>query len=144
MLASFDPAVPDATPRPTYFAYALYERAFAHRMIEASSTDPRVKVYASRFAGGEPGLIVVNEISEPITLRVDLGAAGAKGTALGWVLDGADLNAKQVRWNGVTGPEGGGGPFPIDAIAPYGASFDATTPAVLNLPAHCAAGIVFH
>jgi hypothetical protein len=142
MLAFADRAVPDSTPRPTYFAYALYERAFAHRMIEASSSEPRVKVYASRFAGGEPGLIVVNEQSEPVTINVDVGNLTLKGKALGWVLDGSDLNAKQVRWNGVPGPEGGGGPFPIDGLAPYLASFDPSAGVQLNLPASCAAGIV--
>jgi hypothetical protein len=144
MLAAGDGAVPESTPRPTFFAYALYERAFGYRMIDASSSEPRAKVYASRFAGGEIGLIVVNESSEPITIDVDVGDVGLKGTAVGWVLDGRDLNAKQVRWNGVTGPEGGGGPFPIDDAAPYVASFDPSTGAKLNLPANCAAGIVLY
>jgi hypothetical protein len=143
MLASGDPTVPESTPRPTFYAYAIYDHAFAHRMIDASSSEPRVKVVASRFAGGEPGLVVVNELSEPVTLRIDLGAPGARGTALGWVLDGPDLNAKQVRWNGVPGPEGGGGPFPIDSIPPYAASFEGAA-ATLSLPPHAAAGIVLY
>jgi hypothetical protein len=144
MLASSDSAVPDSTPRPTFFAYALYERAFGYRMIDATSTEPRLKVYASRFGGGEVGLVVVNEQSEPITASIDLKGMGLKGTAIGWVLDGANLNAKQVRWNGVAGPEGGGGPFPIDGLAPYAAHFDGGGIAKLNLPANCAAGIVLY
>jgi len=144
MLATGDRAVPESTPRPTYYAFALYERAFAHRMVGVSSSEPNVKVYASRFAGGEPGLVVVNEQSAPVTLHVDLGPGAWKGTAVGWVLDGTDLNAKQVRWNGVAGPEGGGGPFPVDAAPPFVASFDASAGAVLNLPANCAAGIVLY
>jgi hypothetical protein len=144
MLAWGDSAVPDSTPRPTFFAYALYERAFGHRMIDAASTEPRLKVYASRFGGGEVGLIVVNEQNEPVTLTTDLKGMGLKGTAVGWMLDGANLNAKQVRWNGVSGPEGGGGPFPIDNIAPYVARFDGSAVAKLNLPANCAAGIVLY
>jgi hypothetical protein len=144
MLATGDSAVPESTPRPTFFAYALYERAFAHRMIEASSSEPRVKVYASRFAGGEPGLVVVNEQTEPVTLHLELGGSALKGTAVGWVLDGTGLNAKQVRWNGVAGPEGGGGPFPIDQVPPYVASFDSHAGPTLALPPNCAAGIVLH
>ena len=88
-------------------------------------------------------MVVVNELAEPVTIRVDLGASGAKGTALGWVLDGADYSSKQVRWNGEPGHEGGGGPFPFDTIAPYAASFDPSA-ATLNLPPHSASGIVFH
>jgi hypothetical protein len=144
MLATADSAVPESTPRPTFFAYALYERAFGHRVIDATSTDPRLKVYASGFGGGEVGLIVVNEQSEPVTLTADLAGMGLKGTAVGWVLDGNNLNAKQVRWNGVAGPEGGGGPFPIDGVAPYTASFDGKAGLKLNLPANCAAGIVLY
>jgi len=144
MLAAADSAVPDSTPRPTFFAYALYERAFGYRMIDASSSEPRVKIYASRFAGREVGLVVVNEQSEPITITADLGGFGLNGTAVGWVLDGSDLNAKQVRWNGVAGPEGGGGPFPIDSAPPYTANFDGKAGATLNLPANCVAGIVLY
>jgi hypothetical protein len=144
MLATGDSAVPESTPRPTFFAYALYERAFGHRMIEASSSEPRVKVYASRFGGGEVGMVIINEQSEPITLSADVSGIGLKGTAVGWVLDGSNLNAKQVRWNGVAGPEGGGGPFPIDGAAPYLAHFDGNAGAKLNLPANCAAGIVLY
>jgi hypothetical protein len=144
MLATGDRTVLESTPRPTYFAFALYERAFAHRMVGVSSSEPRVKVYASRFAGGEPGLVVVNEQSAPVTLHVELGAGPWKGTAVGWVLDGNDLNAKQIRWNGVAGPEGGGGPFPVDGAPPYATNFDTSAGAVLNLPANCAAGIVLY
>ena len=50
----------------------------------------------------------------------------------------------RTRWNGVAGSEGGGGPFPIDGIAPYSAHFDANVGARLNLPANCAAGIVLY
>ncbi|HMJ50564.1 MAG TPA: hypothetical protein VK540_00755 [Polyangiaceae bacterium] len=144
MLASGDSAVPESTPRPSFFAYALYERAFGHRMIDASSSEPRLKVYASRFAGGQVGLVVVNEQSEPVTVNVDLSGLGLNGTAVAWVLDADDLNAKQVRWNGVAGPEGGGGPFPIDGLPPYVANFEGSAGAKLNLPANCATGIVLY
>jgi hypothetical protein len=87
---------------------------------------------------------VVNELAEPVTLRIDHAATAVQGTALGWVLDGRDLNGKQVRWNGVPGNEGGGGPFPIDAIAPYSAHFDARSPVELSIPPHSAAGIVLY
>jgi hypothetical protein len=144
MLSNGDASVPDGTPRPTYYAYALYQRAFGERMVEATSSDPSVKVYASRFAGGEPGVIVVNQGAKPVSVRVDLGARHARGTAIGWVLDGADANAKQVRWNGVPGPAGGGGPFPLEDIAPYMRAYDPAQAVTLDLPANSASGIVFY
>jgi hypothetical protein len=144
MLATGDSSVPEGTPRPTYYAYALYERAFGERMVEATSSDPNVKVYASRFAGGEPGVIVVNQGTKPVTARIDLGARRARGMAIGWILDGADANAKQVRWNGAPGPAGGGGPFPLDDAAPYMRAYDPARPAALDLPPNSASGIVFY
>jgi hypothetical protein len=143
-LAHGDSTVPDGTPRPTYYAYALYDRAFGDQMLAATSSDASVKIYASRFAGGEPGLVVVNQAARPVTVRVDFGPREAKGTAIAWVLDGADLNAKQVRWNGSAGPPGGGGPFPIESLAPYVHPYDPTRPATLELPATSASGIVFY
>src|SRR5258708_12279629 len=61
MLAAEGPSPPAATPRPTYYSYALYSRAFGDKMVAAESSDPTVKVYASRFAGGGVGLVIVNE-----------------------------------------------------------------------------------
>jgi hypothetical protein len=144
MLATEDPAVPDSTPRPTYYAYALYDHAFGERMVSATSSEAWVKVYASRFSGGEPGLIVVNQSNEPISVTIDLGSRKGQGTAVGWVLDGKEMNAKQVRWNGVAGPEGGGGPFPLDAIPPYLRKYDPAAPVTLNLPASSASGVVLY
>jgi hypothetical protein len=144
MLATSDSSVPDSTPRPTYYAYSLYDRAFGERMVEATSSVAWVKVYASKFATGEPGLIVVNQSNEPITLTIDLGPRKGQGTAVGWVLDGRELNVKQVRWNGVAGPEGGGGPFPLDEIPPYLRKYDPSAPVTLNLPANSASGIVLY
>jgi hypothetical protein len=144
MLATTDPSVPDSTPRPSYYAYALYDRAFGERMVEATSSEAWVKVYASRFAAGETGLIVVNQGNEPITVTIDLGARKGQGTAVGWVLDGREMNAKQVRWNGVPGPEGGGGPFPFDTIPPYLRKYDPSSPVALSLPANSASGVVLY
>jgi len=144
MLANDDGAVPEGTPRPSFYAYVLFERAFGDRMVDATTSDVNLKVYASKFAGGEPGLIIVNQGSGPVNVSIDFGARRARGTAVGWVFDGADLNAKQVRWNGTSGPAGGGGPFPIDAIAPYMRSYDPTQPVSLALPPHSASGIVLY
>jgi hypothetical protein len=143
MLATGDSSVPDSTPRPSYYAYALYERAFGNQMFEASSSDPRVKIYASAFSGGEPGLIVVNE-GGPITATIHIGGRQARGTAVAWILDGVEVNSTSVRWNGTTGPPGGGGPFPIENLSPYARKYDPAAPLALNLPAHSASGVVIY
>ena len=144
MLASGDNSVPDGTPRPSYYAYALYSRAFGDKMIAADSSDPAVKVYASRFSGGELGLIVVNEDDKNKDLVFDFKGFIAQGKLMGWVLSGPDLNEKQVSWNGEEGPIGGGGPFPLDTIAPYRAMFPTNKPLQLSLKANSVAGIVLY
>jgi hypothetical protein len=126
LLATQDPMVPDATPRPTYYTYALFHRAFGDTLLASSSSlAPRAKVIASRFSGGEIGLVVVNRGDSPVSLQLQIKGFTPGGTINGWVLTGASLDARQVSWNAVAGPAGGGGPFPIDPIAPYTARLDA-------------------
>lgn len=144
LLASGDPNVPDNTPRPSYYSFALCTRAFGDHLVDAQSSDPLVKVYASRFSGGEVGLIVVNEDTKARSLKVGLKGIKAQGKLMGWVLTGKDLNAYQVSWNGVDGPTGGGGPFPLDTIPAYTAKFKAKKALSLNVPAASAVGVVIY
>ncbi len=144
LLSTGDQDVPDGTPRPAYYAYVLYDRAFGDRMVESSSDDPKVKAYASTFEGGEVGLILVNEMDKPRTAKVEVSGLAAKGAFLGWVLTGKGVLEKQVSFNGVDGLEGGGGPFPVKDIPPYQGKFDPKKPLSLNIPAHSACGIVLY
>ena len=86
----------------------------------------------------------MNQGNEPITVTIDVGQRKGQGAAVGWVLDGTEMNTKRVRWNGVSGPEGGGGPFPFDSIPPYLRKYDPNSPVVLNLPANSASGVVLY
>jgi len=144
MLASSDNSTADGTPRPTYYSYALYNRAFGDKMIAADSSDPTVKVYASRFSGGELGLIIINENDRNQTLTFDLTGFTPQGKLMGWVLTGKGLNDTQVSWNGEPGPLGGGGPFPINGIPPYRATFKTDKPLQLPIQARSVVGIVLY
>jgi len=144
MLASSDPSAGDGTPRPAYYTYALYSRVFGDHLVSADSSDPTVKVYASRFSGGELGLVIVNENDKNKSVLFDLGGFKAQGKLMGWVLTGKDLNDPQVSWNGEAGPPGGGGPFPINSIAPYRASFKTDKPLQLAIPARSATGVILY
>jgi hypothetical protein len=144
MLASGDPSTPDGTPRPSYYAFALYDRAFGDEMVQADSSDPDVKVYASRFSGGELGLIIVNQSDSDKSPVFDFTGFTPQGRLMGWVLTGKDLNEKQVSWDGEAGPPGGGGPFPIDPIPPYRATFHADKPLELPIQADSVTGLVLY
>ncbi|HVZ79683.1 MAG TPA: hypothetical protein VHE12_02650 [bacterium] len=144
MLASGDNSTADGTPRPSYYAYALYSRAFGDHLVASESSSPTVKVYASRFAGGELGVVLINENDRNQSAYFDLTGFVPKGKLMGWILSGKDMNDKQVFWDGEPGPLGGGGPFPIDAIPPYRATFKNDRPLVLPVPARSAVGFILY
>jgi len=143
MLSTGDPAIPDGTPRPSYYAYALATRAFGDKLVAVDCSEPGMRVYASTFSSGEVGLVVVNENPAARTLALDV--PGSKpGRAMGWVLTGKGLNDKRVSWNGEWGPAGGGGPFPLNCISPYQTAFVAGKPVELNVPAFSATGVILY
>jgi hypothetical protein len=113
-------------------------------MIACDSSEATVKVYASRFSGGELGLVIVNENDEARTMNFDFTGFTPKGQLMGWVLTGKDMNGTQVSWNGSEGPTGGGGPFPIDTIPNYRAKFDPGKPLLLPIAAHSATGVIIY
>jgi hypothetical protein len=144
MLSSGDNSTPDATPRPSYYAYVLYDKVFGDKMVEAVSSDDGLKVYASRFAGGELGVVFVNQFERNKTAMFELAGFKPSGKFMGWVLTAKSLDERQVSWNGTPGPLGGGGPFPVNSIQPYRATFKTDKPLQVAIPARSATGIIFY
>jgi hypothetical protein len=139
MLASSDSSVPDNTPRPSYYAFAVWERAGGTTMVKSEGGDAKFKAWATRFPGGETGVILSNEAEEGAELTLE----GLQASSvLGWVVDGQSLNSAQVRFNGVPGPQGGGGPFPLEGIQPYAKSFAPGKPLKVSLPPRSLSGLV--
>lgn len=144
LLAKDDPSVPDGTPRPAYYAYVLYKDVFGDHLVESSSSDPQVKIYASRFSGGEAGVVVVNESDAAKSVEMAVNGGTFKGQWQGWILTGKDAHATQVAWNGVAGPEKGGGPFPVDPIPAYRGSFPVAGTMTVTVPPASACGFVIY
>jgi hypothetical protein len=144
LLAYGDSRILEGTPRPTYYTYALYSRAFGDTLVSADSSDPTVKVYASRFSGGELGFVIVNENEQNRTAVFDLTGFKPQGKLMGWILTGKGLNDFQVSWNGEMGPPGGGGPFPIQSIPPYRGTFKVDKPLQLPLQARSVTGFILY
>jgi hypothetical protein len=144
LLSSSDPSIPDGTPLPSYYAFALYSRAFGDSTLAAESSDPQVKVYASRFQNGEVGIVAVNETAEAKTLVLNCAGFAPKGKFQGWILTGNGLDSKRVSFNGTEGPANGGGPFPILDLPPYVGSFKTTRPSTLNVPPRSVCGVVVY
>jgi hypothetical protein len=111
MFALGDPATPDDTPRASYYAYVIYQRLFRGEMVESTVRGAPIRAYASWDARSHSvGLVLVNESREPV--RVTLAPRALRRPARAWVLEGPELYGSEVRFNGVSGPPGGG-PFPI-------------------------------
>lgn len=141
LLASKDPAVPDNTPRPAYYAYAIFARAFGNRMIPATSSHPSVNAYASIFEGKtDLGIVLVNEKEE--AAKITLSGVAGKKALTGWVLTGPSINSRQATFNGAPGPSGGGGPFPIDQLPAYTKVLDGQDSFEITLPAASVSGLV--
>lgn len=149
MITSGQPGVPDGTPRPAWFSFAIWSRAMGNRIVRSdSSDDSNVAIYASQFATGEIGLIVINQRADDVSLTV----AGVPTDAdlRGWILTASDASASPLDYaagsalNG-QGPASGttGGPFPIEAVQPYGAKASGTT-AEIFVPKVSLVGIVFY
>lgn len=144
MLSEGEPGLADGTPRPSYYAYALLSRALGDTMLASHSSDAQLKIYASRFEGGEMGLVLVNEKPGPVRLRLSMDGFQGKGRANVWSVSGENLNSKKVAFNGQSGPGPAGGPFPIDSIAPYSLDYKAGKPLEISLPGASLVGMVLY
>ena len=133
-----DPSVPEGTLAPKYYASWLWRKALGGTVLAASSSTATLKVYATRFAGGEHGLVLINT-DEAAAASVTL--AGVKGRVNGWVLSaagGGTMMAPVVAVNGVDNGLSWGAPWPPPA--PYAAASDA---AIDVPPASVTAVIVY-
>ncbi len=119
MLATGDPRVPEATPRPSYYAFALWKLGGGERLVKTNVSGQGLRAFASRFSGGQAGWILINENEKALDLQVSWPGYKGKEKARAWVARGWGLMDLRVRFNEVEGPAGGGGPFPIEGIPAF-------------------------
>jgi hypothetical protein len=143
MLATGDARVPEATPRPSYYAFALWARAGGDALVETQVHGSGLRAYASRYADGKAGWILINETEKPLTVKLETKGYTGKGLVNAWVARGWGFQDLRVRFNEVEGPAGGGGPFPLDPIVPYALqAVDGTLS--LTLPGASVSGVVLY
>ncbi len=82
------------TARPTYYVYQLYKQ-FGTELLQASSSDPDVAVYASKRDDGTLTLMVVNLGTDEVSKTIDITGYTASGLAEVWRLD-TDHKAEQI------------------------------------------------
>lgn len=136
------PGLPDFTPRPSYYPFYFYTRNFGDHLVEATSSDPALTVYASTWTGGGTGVVLVNEATSArrITIRVD--CKGRVSRANAWILSGDGLDAEVVALNRQRPSTIAGGPFPED-VAPYTLTSEGDR-FVLSVPPTSVASLVIY
>lgn len=149
MITYGEPGVPDGTPRPAWYSFAIWSWAMGDHIIHTDRADSKDLVtYASLFTSGEMGVIIINKKSEDTSLT--LNGLPANSDARGWVLTASDQSKSPVDYasgsalNG-QGPASGsiGGPFPVDNIKPYGGK--ASGPSIeIFVPKVSLTGIIFY
>ena len=142
-LSSGQTGVPDLTPRPTYYDFYFFSRNFDDRLVQATSSDPQVRVWASTFTGGGIGMVAVNEDTSSRSLTVSIAGASVSGQANEWILSGPSLEGPTVTLNGVGNGVAAGGPAP-ESVTPYTLTVAAAGSVSVDVPAASVTSIVIY
>jgi hypothetical protein len=81
-------------PRPTYYVYQLYKR-FGTELLESSSSNPDISIYAARRDDGALTLMVVNLGPDERSMTLQIADFTPEGEAEVWRFD-AEHNAEQL------------------------------------------------
>ncbi len=124
VIAVSDPDQPDYSPRQTYMDFRYYRSYFGDYLINATSDNDSVKIYASRFSDGKIGLCLINESSKRQNVRLniqDLSQTGGQDTAWWYEIYANNINITNKKFyiNGQTGTTPGGGPKDFAKVKPY-------------------------
>ena len=157
MLSIGDKRIPDATPRPSYYAFAIHEKAMGGEMVASKVKEGKkgkalhypkgvkLRSYASNFSNGERGLVLINQSESPVRTAIQTKGSKAASKINAWVADSKwGLNSTKVRFNTQEGPEGGGGPFPLSKIKPFSLETDKNGNLILIIPPVSVTGLVFY
>ncbi|UBM61460.1 T9SS type A sorting domain-containing protein [Candidatus Sulfidibacterium hydrothermale] len=124
VIAVADPDQPDYSPRQAYMDFRYYRSYFGDYLINATSDNDSVKIYASRFSDGKIGLCLINESSKQQNIKLNIQGITqtAEQDSAWWYAVYADnihITNKKFYINGQTGTTPGGGPEDFAKVKPY-------------------------
>ena len=125
-LAKNDPDQDDYTARPAYLPFYYYGKCFGDNMVQATSSNAAVKVYASTFSSGEVGVVLINPTSTAKTVKLLVNKNGQPEDIdkLQWyelyanTIEPTVSGYKKFYVNGQTATTTGGGPD-LNNVKPY-------------------------
>lgn len=121
-----EPGMPLWSARPAFYYLYYFKKYFGERMIDASSDDSSVKVYASSFSNGKKGLVVINKTKVEKTASIEFTRPLKKTNAYCYTLTGGTDNgefSQKVIINGIEPSLPAGGPEDFENINAWCFSF---------------------
>eukprot|EP00617_Octactis_speculum_P014301 CAMPEP_0185760428 /NCGR_PEP_ID=MMETSP1174-20130828/19293_1 /TAXON_ID=35687 /ORGANISM="Dictyocha speculum, Strain CCMP1381" /LENGTH=436 /DNA_ID=CAMNT_0028441239 /DNA_START=73 /DNA_END=1379 /DNA_ORIENTATION=+ len=130
LVSKDNPDRPDGSPYPKFIAHVLLKLAVGDTVVpsQVKTANSKVRVYASTFAGGEVGVLLINE--DPYNAaKIKLeGTTNSTNLANSWIVTGQELNntnsdtnplhSTTVYWNDQSDALGEGFP-PDETYLPY-------------------------
>jgi len=121
--------------------FYFYTRNFGDRLINSSSDNANVRVFASKFSNNNLGVIIVNESPVNYTASIDTGF-NSRTVINAWVLTGDSLTSKDISLNGEKSGFAAGGPVTDTAFTPYYLEKSKANPFTINLEKYSVTSLV--
>ena len=116
-----EPGVSNYAARPAFYYLYYFQKYFGEMMVESTSTNSNVIVYASKFSGGEGGIVLVNKSVVSQILEINIKNFNPGNRYYTYTLTGGSDNgefSRKVYVNGITTTAEGGGPENFESIKP--------------------------
>ncbi|MFH1195868.1 MAG: T9SS type A sorting domain-containing protein [bacterium] len=84
--------IPRWNPRPDFFYIYYLQQFFGDHVVNAGSNNKDVLIYASTFASGETGVVVVNKTTADQVVRLEVGGRGVGENIYMYSLNGGEDN----------------------------------------------------
>jgi hypothetical protein len=121
--------IPRWNPRPAFYYMYYFQKYFGDHMVSATvSGNTDIVAYASTFASGESGIVIVNKGTTARNVKVNLNNFGFGEKYYWYTLTGGTDNgdfSRKVSVNGSTTALASGGPANVGSIAAKSATIGA-------------------
>ena len=119
MTARNSPVLADHSPRPVFYIYHFLQQFMGDRMVWSYSSDLSVKSYASTFASGARGVVLVNNSSNFKAVDLDFGIDTMRYNYYWYEVYANNETDKKIFVNGQTSNFVEGGPENYSSIPSY-------------------------
>ncbi|TDN96638.1 T9SS type A sorting domain-containing protein [Sunxiuqinia elliptica] len=120
LFAIDDPQQKDYSARQAYMIYHYYGKAFGDHMVQATSSNPQIKTFASVFSDGKLGIVLSNATEKEMSINL---VHDKSDSGKAWLYEvyatSVDPDDRKFYVNNQTSSTRGGGPDNFEDIPPY-------------------------